>query len=228
MTDQQYITEQYVGKDKVSDKIKDDIYKTLKENWNEKLGYVPQRPMALITVHNPHSSIIESIGYSEPSDLILDNFGAWFSAVFNPGGLIQKNLVSEGGSVSTFNVNTSTGFDGKFNTNGQHFLGCQFQVGRGGPVSRSDFELFEPFVIAPESNKFGITPGGWISGSQTVVIDGLLANVTTTDSIGECGIWAQWDNSSVGQRQVLLVHDIAGAAFASGQNVNVTYTWSIT
>ena len=73
-----------------------------------------------------------------------------------------------------------------------------------------------------------IVPGGWISGNQQVIVNGLLSAVTTSDTIGECGLFVRWySNGAGGSRDYMISHDAAGGAFSSGQNINVTYTWSI-
>lgn len=230
MSLQEYVSQQFVGKDKSKQDILNEIYKAGKDAWNDKLGYIPLKPMALITVHNPNSSIIESIGFSEPTDILTNIFGASFGAMFNSGGTVSRNIQDEDGIVRTIWMNDQNGNQYTRN-NGGTSVGMQMQIGRGlGTFNRSDFNLTDPFVVAPESNKFTISPGGWNSGNQQVVVNGLLTNVTTSDSIGECALWARW-YVQIGVNNTkffLLSHDLAGASFSSGQNINVTYTWSIT
>ena len=106
--------------------------------------------------------------------------------------------------------------------------GATMRVGRGGVIAISDFNLTDPFVAAPESNNFAVTPGGWLTGLQQVVVNGLLSNVTTTDTIGECGLFMRWRIQTDTFHRFMISHDVAAASFVSGQNINVTYTWSIT
>ena len=230
MSLQDYINEQFVGKDRNREQVINDIYKAAKDAWNDKLGYIPMKPMALITVHNPHSSIVESIGFSEPDDLLLDNFGVFLSSIIT-GADSSKNLVDDSGIVRTLDwvgdnnhdYYASRDIGGTIRSTGSYM-----QVGRGGVIARSDFTVTDPFVVAPESNVFTTGSGGWISGNQQVVINGLLNNVTTSDVIGECGLFCLWHIQSANTFRFMISHDVAGAAFSSGQNVNVTYTWSIT
>lgn len=226
MSLQDYIAEQYIGQDKSKQQILDDIYKSAKDAWKDKIGYIPLKPMALITVHNPNSSIIESIGFSEPEDLLTNIFGAGFAGMLNSGGTVEKNLTDENGIVRTLKMNDSGGdtYARSGNT-----CGCVMRVGRGGTILKSDFNLTDPFVAVPENGFFNVTPGGWNSGNQQVIVNGLLASVTSSDTIGECGLFCRWFSDAAGTAfYFLLSHDAAGASFNSGQNINVTYTWSIT
>ncbi len=228
MTLENYVSEQFVGKDKDLAKIQEDIFQTIKEGWNEKLGYVPLKPMALITVHNPKSSIIESIGFSKPNDLLTNIFGAAFAGMWNAGGNVLKNLTDINGIVNTvvMKLANSNGYN---RTSSPSNVGMRMKVGQGGAIARSDFQLTTPFVAAPESNLFNITPGGWISGNQQVIVSGLLASVTTSDVIGECGLFAKWRTNTAPNfnSDFMISHDVASASFSGGQNINVTYTWSI-
>ncbi len=232
MSIQQYVTEEFVGKNRELRKIQDDIFKSIKESWNEKLGYVPLKPMALITVCNPKSNIIESIGFSEPNDILNNRYGALLAGQLNNG--TKSIIISDDGNVSRtliINSPTSTSMYNRSNF-GVNGPGMRIRIGSnisGSPVLRTDFTLNDPFLAAPESNYINITQGGWLTGSQTVVTNGLLSNVTTSGVIGECGLFGVWiENSATPQHTFMMSHDIAGASFSSGQNVNVTYTWSIT
>lgn len=222
----QLLQEHFIGEDKNKIKIQDEIFKTIKENWNKKLGYVPEKPMALITVYDPKDpDILKSIGCSEPNDLLTDIFGASLSGMINNGNA-ARNITNESGVVKTVNFNDSGG--NQFARNDPGPCGTTMRVGRGGPIDRSDFNLTDPFVVVPEALNFNVTPGGWLSGSQTVVVNGLLAGVTTSDTIGECGLYMRWRSIPTAYFRYMISHDVAGASFQSGQNVNVTYTWSIT
>lgn len=232
----EYITEQYVGQDKARVNLLDDIYKAAKDGYKEKLGYVPMKPMALITVHDPESSIIESVGFSEPDDILTDNFGVFLSLLQSGAPNSTKSMVDYLGvsHFSRVNSNSGSGFQRREDSPFVASVGSYFKIGRNfggaGSVARSDFDLNEPYLVAPESNFFTNTPGGWLSGNQQVVINGLLASVTTSDSIGECGLYLYGTPQAASNRNkiFLMSHDIAGASFSGGQNVNVTYTWSIT
>jgi len=231
---QSYINEQFVGKDKSRDSILNEIYKSAKDGWKDKLGYIPMKPMALITVHDPNSSIIESIGFSEPDDILTDNFGVWLSLLQSGSPNASKFMVDYLGvsQLTTVNSTAGSGFQRREDSPFVSSVGAYFKIGRNGGGStpaRSDFDLFDPFVVAPESNFFVPSPGGWISGNQQVVINALLSSVTTSDTIGECGLYLFGNPSSSNHNKIFLIsHDIAGSSFVGGQNINVTYTWSIT
>jgi hypothetical protein len=151
-----------------------------------------------------------------------------FAGNFNPGGTVTKILVNTGGFSQTVNINEAG--QTAYNNNFQGvFVGTKFKIGRNGSgIQRSDVDLTEPFLAAPESGLITILPGGWNSGSQVVVASGLLSSVTTSDSIGECGIFCLWVTGGGVSQQFMISHDVAGGSFVGGQNVNVTYTWSIT
>ncbi len=222
---QQYLQEQFIGQDKSKQNILDEIYKAAKDGYKDKIGYIPLKPMALITVHEPKSPIIESIGFSEPDDLLTNIFGAAFSGMLNGGGNVDRGISDENGVVRFIRLNSTT--SNRYTNNSFGGNGVRMQIGRGNSIARSDFNLDDPFVVAPESQKFEVNSGGWLSGSQTVVVNGLLSGVTTSDSIGECALWGLWLRDNTASSHFLLSHDAAGGSFSSGQNVNVTYTWSI-
>ena len=210
--------------------IQDDIFKTIKEAWNKKLGYVPEKPMALITVHDPASSVIESIGFSEPNDVIQDKFGGFFGGILNSGGTVVRLIPDTGGTSRTVNCNhTSDLAYTRTNITAGTTNGGRVRIGRGGTITRGDFDLTDPYVVAPESNFIPVSAAPlWSSGSQNAVIDALLVNVTTSDTIGECGLYMKMTSVSPSAAATYLMsHDVAGASFSSGQNINVTYTWSI-
>lgn len=234
MSLQEYISDQFIGQDKSKQQILDEIYKAAKDGWYDKLKYIPLKPMALITVHNPGSSIIESIGFSEPSDIILNNFGIAFAANFNNGSAIVS-LTDVFGAAHDHRINSSNNiYNARDNNPNTEAIGTQMQLGTGGgSFIRSNIALNNPFVSAPESNRFNTGEGGWLTGTQQVVVNGLLSNVTTSDTVGECGLFGLWrDDNAAGAGQnvfiIMLSHDIAAASFVSGQNINTTYTWSIT
>lgn len=231
---QEYLLEEFVEKDKTKLNIQDDIFKSIKEGWDKKLGYVPERPMALVTITDPDEpNVLKSIGCSEPNDLILDNFGVVFAGQFNNNVNTLRNLVDEFGNTKTFRVGGTTpvNYCGTQNIGTPFSAGMRMLIGSNssaGGVARSDFDLNDRFVAAPEALPFGVTPGGWISGNQQVVVEGVINNVTTNDSIGEAGLQAFWNDTAAVGNNILICHDICGGAFLSGQNVNLTYTWSIT
>lgn len=229
----EYVNEQFVGQDKSKSQILEEIYKAAKDGWNDKINYVPLKPMALITVHDPGSSIIESIGFSEPDDIITNIFGAWFSGNFG-SALTARNLSNTNGIVRTVHIKQANGatFTRTQPSSPAREGGGYMWVGRNGAssaVSRTDFQLNDPFAAVPEANVFASAGGGWLEDNQQVVANGLLASVTTSDVVGECGLLCRWHQvSTFTSEWFLLSHDIAGASFSSGQNINVTYTWSIT
>ena len=230
MTLQEYVTQQFVGKEKSKQEVLDDIYKSLKEGWNEKLGYVPEKPMALITVHDPKSSVIESIGFSEPNDLIQNRFGVFFGSILNSGGTVPRSFQDTQGTFRTVNGNhTSDQSYARTNTLPGSTNGGLVRIGRGGAITRDDLDLTDPFIVAPESNLLSVSTSPlWSPGSQNAVIDALMVNVTSSDTIGECGLYLKLTSVSPPAANVYMMsHDVAGASFSSGQNINITYTWSI-
>jgi hypothetical protein len=233
MTIQEYVSDQFVGKDKHRLSVQNDLWKSIKESYQEKLGYVPFKPMALITAHNKETpSVIESIGFSDPNDIINDNFGVLFSGILSSVNT-HKTMTDYLGVVRTYSMLAVSGWNRRENSPYVSSCGSYMRVGRGGGgVQRSDTDLFDPFIVAPEANFFVTGSGGWVSANQQVVIDGVLTNVTTSDSIGECGLYMLMKtttNSTAGSNKInMMSHDVAGTGFVGGQNINVTYTWSIT
>ncbi len=230
---QLYLQQQFLDQDKSKKSVSEEIFKTIKEKWNEKLGYVPQKPMALITIHDPDdSNIIKSMGASEPDDIITDQFGAIFAGQYNNGGAHNRIIPDRDGFSRIVRVGDLAGSGYAAMVFGGQSVGMQFWVGRNGnsdPVTRSDFTLNDEFVVAPQTLPFNMTAaGGWIPANEHVVAEAVLNGVVGNDSIGECGLLAKWTRDPFNVTSLFLItHDIAGGAFVDGQNINVTYTWSI-
>jgi hypothetical protein len=230
----EYVREQFIGKDKHRLTVQDDLWKTIKEDYQKKLGYIPQKPMALITTHNPETpSVMEGIGFSEPNDIINNKFGALFAGCI-ASATQTVNLEDYLGAVRPFRTLGVSSFQRREDSPFTASTGSLMRVGRNGsalPVTRADVDLFDPFLVVPESNFFNTGSGGWVSANQQVVIDGVLVGVTSSGVIAECGLYlmmTSFPNSTANSNKIVMMsHDVAGASFSAGQNINVTYTWSI-
>jgi hypothetical protein len=230
---QQYMNDQFIGKDPNQKNVGRDIFKALKENWKEKLGYIPLKPMALITVTDPNSPILKGIGFSKPNDLLLDNFGVMLSSCINTGGDVRRNVVDETGVVRTVHFQENGNIRMCFATETSPValsLGGFFKVGQGTTApARSDFDIETPFVTAPLSGDIGVIQPVWISNDQEAIVTAIISNIILGGTIEECGMFCRWRiGFGTTAADFMVSHDLTGSVnFSSGDHIQMTYTWSL-
>ncbi len=229
-----YMTEQFVGKDYAKVNVGKEIYKALAENWTEKLGYIPLRPMALIQVTDPKDpTILTGIGFSEPDDLLLDNFGVFLSSTINNGPDLTRTCVDENGIVRSIKFQEAS-FSQKMYCNntvsgGTVSLGGFLKIGQDSTApTRPDFDLTQPFISGPQSGNIAPLKPVWDSDDQQGDVTGLVTNATLGGTVRECGLYATWlEGTSNNNTNIMLSHDIASVNFDPGANIQITYTWSL-
>ena len=229
------MNEQFVGKDPNRINVGKEIFKALKENCKEKIGYIPLKPMALVEVTEPDSSILKGIGFSEPNDLLLDNFGAFLGAAINNGVDAFRNLTDRNGNVQDVHVQENQNlrmFNATEITPVALSLGGFLAIGKGDVTSwdpqRSDFDLRTPFVTPPESNNIAVAIPAWISEDQEGIVTGLVTNTQLAGVVGECGMFCIWRiGFGTGASSFMISHDKTGVPFGAGANIQITYTWSL-
>ena len=231
---QKYVNEQFIGKDPSRVNVGRDIFKSLKENWMDKLGYIPQKPMALIKVTEQNSPIIKGLGFSDPDDLLLDNFGVMLSSCINTGSDVQRNVVDNTGIVRTIhfqeNGNLPMAFATADSTPGPALsLGGFLQLGSGTtPPARPDFALEVPFVISPQAGNKGVITPVWIPADQEALVTALISNIIVGETIRECGMFCQWRIGFTNTKADFMIsHDAVNTSFDGGDHIEITYTWSL-
>jgi len=237
-TFQQYVNEQFIGKDPNRTDVGRDIFKALKENWIEKIGYIPTKPMAIIKVTEKDSPIIKSLGFSEPDDLLLDNFGVMMSSCINTGADVQRNVVDYTGVVRTMHFQENGNINMAFATYQRPppffpgvdlSLGGYLRVGSGvTPPARSDFQIETPMIIPPMTGFLNVGIPYWIEANQEAVVQTLITPALIAGDINECGLYSLMrlgsSNSSV---IIMMSHDAATASFNEGDHIEMSYTWSL-
>lgn len=231
---QQYMNEQFVGKDPSRSNVGRDIFKALKEKYKEKLGYIPLKPMALIEVREQDSPVLKAIGFSEPDDLLLDIFGAMFSGCINTGADVLRNITDNTGVVRTVrfqeNGNAPNAFATGDGTPAPNLsMGGFFKLGSGvTPPTRADFQIETSLIAAPFSGNVSIITPVWISANQEGIVTGILSNALIAETIFECGMFCNWrQDSSTSGRSFMVSHDATNVPYQINDHVQVTYTWSL-
>lgn len=229
----QYMNEQFIGKDPNYNKVGKDIFKSLKENWVEKIGYIPMKPMALIQVRESQDSpVLKGIGFSEPNDLLLDNFGVMLSSCINTGADVQRNITDENGVVRTVHFQENQNFRMAFATEISPValsLGGFFKVGSGTTTpARSDFDIETAFGVPPLSSNLAVIIPVWISNDQEAIVTSFITNVLLDDTIRECGMFVRWRiGFSTGSANFMVSHDATSVNVDAGDFFEMTYTWSL-
>lgn len=224
-----YLKEEFIGKDPNRVKIDEDIFRVIKETYCKKLNYVPLKPMALVIVNDPGSEIIKDISCSEPNDLLTNQFGLALAGILSSAGESNRTLVNNLGVSQSVNLN-SVGFTYNRTSTVAPVTapGVQTQLGQGTSTpQRTDIDIETPFTISPESLKLSIIAGGWFPASQQVIAKSLFQNAGANGNAGECALFGRWQNTSRIMNSFMLSHDLVTINWAKGQNVSVTYTWSI-
>jgi len=214
--------------DTINDRIVKDSTNYLLE---EKLRITEKNPneVSLVSVSDPKTKEIISIGGSTPSDLILDAFGF----------LLQEHNRVPVGTVSsasifkaTDNVTRAfkmadplTAYNKPLGTRG-----CQIQIGQGitAPV-RTDFDIETPFVTSPESLPTDVTAPFYDNTLfQIQFFSSLQAGGSGT--ISEIGLLCSWrDVTTGGTRSYLLAHDLIlpTVSFITNQIITMNWVWQI-
>jgi len=218
--------------DTINDRIVKDSTNYLLE---EKLRVTEKNPneVCLVSVLDPKTKEIISIGGSIPSDLILDAFGFLLQehnrvAGFSPP--IDSALVfkAEDGVSRAFrmvSVNPQVSYNMPLGTRGG-----QIKIGQGitAPV-RTDFDIETPFVTSPESLPTNVTAPFYDNTLfQIQFFSSLQAG--GSGSVSEVGFFCLWRDVTTGAtRRYLLAHDLIFPAvpFIATQVIKTNWVWQI-
>lgn len=231
-----YLKEQYIGKDPNYKDIGEDIYRVIKEGYCKKLGYMPMKPMAVITVTDGESPILQDISCSEPNDILLNNFGFFLSGVLGsgiPAAGAKIQMVDNFGFTRNYNMRSAGDTYNRTSAVAPILsTGMGLQIGQnpsGLTPTRSDFQLFVPFAATPEALPFSTGGAGvWVPASQQAVCAGIMGPASIVGgTVRESLLLAFWQDESNIQREVALSHDQVFVSFGAGGFVTLTYTWGI-
>lgn len=212
--------QELVGKTK-NQNLVDEAYQIYKES------FVKEFPEYFEKNHSKMCSIvtalenneIKNIGMSKLDDLLLDNYGYWFGALWNPQTL-TPDAKWENGALSTI-MGWSSAIGVKWNMNDPPLaVGSLIKVGTGlTPAQRSDYKL--------ETNKqtLSSSDGAWNSGLGKIDIAGSIT-ADFSDSISEVGLFGRWGEKNLGNvNSLLIAHDNISPVIPViiGQTINVDY-----
>ena len=222
---------QFKGKT-INDKIVKDSTNYLLE---QKLRVTQKNPneVSLVSVLDPKTKEIISMGGSTPTDLILDAFGrmwAEHNRVPAGGDIDFVGLIAEDGVQRTIrlvslNQNPPNAYNSAIGTRGG-----QIQIGQGitAPV-RTDFDIETPFVVSPEDSPVDVTPPFYDNVlNQIQFFSSFQAG--GSGSISEICFFCFWrDLSTGGTRLYLLARDLISPSlsFIATQVITMNWTWQI-
>jgi len=219
---------QFKGKT-INERITKDCSNYLLE---EKLRITQKNPneVSLVTVSDPKTKEIISMGGSTPSDLILDAFGfLWQEHIRIPvgGSVVTPSIFkAEDGVTRAFRIiDPLTAYNKPLGTRGG-----QIKIGQGSTApARSDFDIETPFVTSPESLAQNVTAPFYDNILfQIQFFSSLQAG--GSGSISEIGFFCFWrDVTTGGTRRYMLAHDLIspGQAFVASQIITMNWTWQI-
>ncbi len=184
----------------------------------------------LVAALNKKRKILD-IGFNDPRDLILNNFGNWIAGIFRAPstGNMDVTLTSvtpTARSVPIYKAQFSSLY--AFNAYAQNqfagALGMQMQVGSGvTPAARANTKIETAFGTAPESGRFGASNAGY--GGGTMSISG-STGAGGAGTVNETGLFAVWNYGYGLSDTFMLFHDIlgVGVAFVAGNTLLVSYS----
>ncbi len=217
---------EHIGKTKTK-KLLDEITKEYYEN-KKKVFPISQNllnPSCIVSVIKEKE--IKGIGMSCINDLLLDNFGVWYSAIFSGN---QTGEINNVGDVSEeFDWNgESTAYNNSVTPN---VIGSKVQVGQGlTPASIGDFTIETPFGVAPESNRNNTGIGTYTVGLSQIFVPSAISPTTGSGDISEAGLAMRWRKPSTGLvTELLITHDNISPVvpFLAGNAINIDYTIQI-
>lgn len=223
---------QFKGKT-INDRIVKDSSNYLLEEKLKENKKIPNE-VSLVTVIDPKTKQIISIGGSIPNDLITDAFGLMWSQhnrVVVGGTVDFGGLIAEDGVSRTIRlINVGTPVNTRYNEGNLPNAGGQVKIGQGitAPV-RTDFDIETPFVTTPESLPVNVSPP---------IYDNVLNQITFftlqvaggSGIISEIGFFLLWRDLTTGvTRRYLIAHDLVSptVSFVVGQSIAVNWTWQI-
>lgn len=200
----------------------------------EKLRITEKNPneVSLVSVLDPKTKEIISIGGSIPSDLITDAFGFLMQEHnrLPVGPTVDSPLVfkAEDGVTRAFRMvspNPQVSYNTPLGTRGG-----QIKIGQGFTApARSDFNIETPFTTSPESLEQNVTPPFY---DNTLFQIQFFSSLQAGGSgiISEIGFFVLWrDVTTGGTRRYLLAHDLISpnVSFIAAQTITMNWTWQI-
>lgn len=230
----------YKGKT-YTDKLRDEIfkgiisehakYKSGNENFTEQLG-----KKCLVTCLDPQTMELEALGASSLlrnestgqiiDNLILDNFGLWFSKQFVPSfgnTVILKD--TSGSNVTVATNHSSAGLP--YNTNAAYQTLVHMGSGTSTPI-RADFNIQTALLGANESVPVITNIGAW-TASNTVIYQADVNPTSSTGTVNEAGTIGLWHTTAPSNVNIMLTRDhlTTGVPFTANKLLRASYIWSL-
>ena len=223
-----YLTD-YVGFTAKETKLRD-VHKFILENRAEKLGYENKfLPMALVSVVEPKTKEILSIGASVPGDLISDNFGEILAAWHRVPGAGETLLTNILRDVTNSLRTVRIYHQGSNNIGVQ--TGSLVQIGSGITVpTRGDFAIETVFANGgPEDSQVVTAIGGYSPTLGKMTVAALISPTAGAGTVNESTLFYTFVDSLGALRIFLLSRDAISPAvtFVLGKAVNVEYVWQL-
>jgi len=189
------------------------------------------KDFSVVMCIDKEDGVLKSAGFSEPSDMFLNNFlnifAAWFKAVGQTKGT-ALSLVDHNGNTNTSFYNYSISSNDIFLTfwNNPPYGGTSCRIGKDDTAaSRTDYNVKDPFTTAPESGYVGTTPGSWASGQGLISFSAIIS-AGGSGTIKENAIfYNRYDNGTSSQYYFAIFRNILspGVSFSAGDTILVSY-----
>lgn len=218
--------------DTINDRIVKDSTNYLLE---EKLRVTEKNPneVSLVSVLDPKTKEIISIGGSTPNDLILDAFGLLLQehnrvAGFAPpidSALVFKAIDGIARVFRMVSASPQVSYNSPLGTRGG-----QIKIGQGITApARTDFDIETPFVTSPESLLTNVTAPFYDNTLfQIQFFSSLQAG--GSGSISEIGFFCLWRDLTTGAtRSYMLAHDLISpsVSFIANQIITMNWVWQL-
>jgi len=217
----------------INDRIVKDCSNYLSE---EKLRITQKNPneVSLVSVLDPKTKEIISIGGSVPSDLITDAFGLMWSQhnrVVVGGTVDFAGLIAEDNVARTIRfINVGTPVNTRYNEGNLPNAGGQVKIGQGSTApARSDFDIETPFVTSPESLPVNVSPPVYDNVLNQIDFF-TIQQAGGSGTISEIGFFLLWrDLTTGGTRRYMIAHDLISptVSFIATQTITVNWIWQI-
>jgi len=203
-------------------------------------GYFSSWSKALVYCIEPKTNEILGVGGSSlfqnkktkriHSDLIMDNFGEFWKALFTftVSSVQLAVMKSDDGVLASYQLYlpsaSGVGYNNQF--------GVRIQIGSSSVIARTDFKITTPFGNSPESLQLNILgTSTYQSGTGKIIgINTTFSPTGGSGTVSESALFGVMGVGSTGsQRRVLMAHDAISppVPFTSGKIITVSYTWQL-
>lgn len=212
-----------------TEKLINQIYKYIKEDRIKNAlpgeNYLPASLVATLK-----DGEVKQVACSLPNDIMNDNLGIMFAAIFKPFANVAKSI---SGIFDTSNVDTTFSVYGSSNGNqfngGNPTGGSLIQIGTGTTLpTRSDRDIEVPFASGGiEDTKVFTDQGTFLTETNQVQVGKLIAPTFASGIATETCLFSNWKDPTFTFHTVCLSRDLIGSlAFGAGESVSVRYFWS--